>query len=360
MRYRHWVAFVTGLLIVGVAAMPQASAKARTIVTTTSCTPGAHTMTRYLAGVAVGGLQPWNTERAADYKAMANANATWIRSDLAWEYLEPSPGNWQWGLYDPVVQDAKAVGLKYLAILHTVPAWANSGIGDYGIPNDTTKYTNYAYQTVKHYLQLGVNTYEIGNEVNLTHPGWAPDGAFYTTNMLIPIVDGVRQAATELGKSVTIIMGSMAPTDWDPAGVNQSTFLTDVYTTLAGVGYFDAIAWHPYTGADNPMTGAQFVPDSAALATIMSSHGDGAKKIWGTEYGQATGGSNSITEQAQAILVTQAYNTWYAQSWAGPLFWYAGRDTGTDLIDREQHFGLLRYNGSRKPAYCAFQAIAMR
>lgn len=309
-------------------------------------------------GVAVGGLQPWSTTRAADYAAMGAAHATWIRSDLAWEYLEPTQGSWQWGLYDPVVSDAQVHGMRYLAILHTVPAWANGGTGDYGLATDPTTLTNYAYQVGRHYLPRGVTEFEIGNEVNLPHPGWTPDGATYVIRTLMPIVAGLRQAQAEVGTSMTILLGSMAPTDW-AGGVDQATFLTDVYTAGAH-GWFDAIAWHPYTGADTPLTGQQFVPEPVALAAIMATNGDGGKKIWGTEYGQATGGPNSVTEQTQASLVTSAMSTWYAQPWAGPLFWYSGRDTGTAYDDREQHFGVLRYDGSHKLAYARLQQLLTR
>ena len=122
-------------------------------------------MTGYIAGVAVGGLQPWTERHHKDFVMMGYANATWIRSDLAWEYLEPTQGTWQFDLYDKVVNDAHDAGCKYLAILHTVPAWANGGIGDYGLVTDPATLSNYAHQVAMHYLPLGINTFEIGNEV---------------------------------------------------------------------------------------------------------------------------------------------------------------------------------------------------
>jgi hypothetical protein len=41
-------------------------------------------------------------------------------------------------------------------------------------------------------------------------------------------------------------------------------------------------------------------------------------------------------------------------TFTGPFFWYQIRDQGTDPADREQNFGLLRRDGSPKPAYGAF------
>jgi hypothetical protein len=51
---------------------------------------------------------------------------------------------------------------------------------------------------------------------------------------------------------------------------------------------------------------------------------------------------------------------WYSKPYAGPLFWYSGRDTGTSTSDREEHFGFLRFDGSKKPAYAAMSAVLTR
>jgi hypothetical protein len=311
-----------------------------------------------VGGIALGAGEPWNPRRAADYKAMGNAHATWVRSDIGWEYVEPVKGGWRFDMYDPVIADAKANGMRYLAVLHTVPSWANNNAGDYGPPADLSLLTNYCYQTAKHYLPLGVSDYEIGNEINLPHPGWNPTGAVYAKQYLIPCVSGVRKAATELGKTPNIIFGSLAPTDWT-GGTNQATFLTDAYNNGAK-GLFDAVGWHPYTGADAPANSVHMNGDSAQLNTIMAAHGDGSKKIWATEYGIPTGGPNSVSEQAQVSTVSSSLSVWYSKSFAGPMFWYSGRDSGTSTSDREQHFGLLRFDGSAKPAYATVAALFAR
>jgi hypothetical protein len=320
--------------------------------TTAPAPPVAGPVKGYLGGVALGALQPWNSRRAADFQAMRAANATWVRSDLGWEYLEPVKGDWRFGTYDPVIADAKAAGLRYLAILHTVPGWANKNAGDYAPPTDLSLLTNYCYQTARHYLPLGVTDYEIGNEVNLPHPGWAnPTGTLYTRGFLQPCVAGLRRAQNEVGIRANVLFGSMAPIDWT-GGTNPLTFLTDAYSAGAG-GQFDAVGWHPYTGSDAPATSPHMNADTVTLNGVMAMHGDGAKKIWATEYGAPTGGPYSITEAAQATLVPDALRVWYSRSFDGPLFWYSGRDTGTDAGDREQHFGLLRFDGTAKPAYSA-------
>ena len=112
---------------------------------------------------------------------------------------------------------------------------------------------------------------------------------------------------------------------------------------------------HPYTDG-SPTTDPHMGTDVAAMYNTMIAHGDGAKKVWGTEYGVPTGGPWSVAESTQAEYVDQAVDAWYAKAYTGPLFWYSARDTGTSPDDREQHFGLLRFDGSAKPAYARLGA----
>jgi len=99
----------------------------------------------------------------------------------------------------------------------------------------------------------------------------------------------------------------------------------------------------------------------------MVSKGDSNKKIWVTEYGAPTGGPGSVrgldeltftydfdymSETAQQSMVQQV-TTFYGQNkdWMGPFFWYSLKDNGTDRNTPENFFGLLRFDGSKKPAY---------
>lgn len=315
--------------------------------------PVVPTPTRRVGGVAVGDVQPWNASRQSDYAAMSAANATWIRTDIGWKYVQPTSSEWRWDLFDGVLSDMTANNLRYLAILHTVPGWANGNTGDYGPPTDLQLLENYCYSAVKRYLPRGVSDYEIGNEVNWPHAGWTPTGAYYVSKFLNPCAHGARQAAIEVGRPVNLIFGSMAPGSAG-GGQDPQTFLTEAYANGAR-GLTDAVAYHPYGGMP-PTVENNMVNVPPALYRIMSDNGDGAKKIWATEYGLPTGGDVSWGEQVQADWVNGAFDTWYGFSFAGPLFWYAARDWGTDPVDREEHFGVLRVDGSAKPAYATLKA----
>jgi hypothetical protein len=83
----------------------------------------------------------------------------------------------------------------------------------------------------------------------------------------------------------------------------------------------------------------------------MTNHGDGAKKIWITEFGAPTGTSvNAVSEQDQATILLQAQQQVTQWNWAGPLMYYELVDGGTDPTDGEQNFGVLRADLSLKAA----------
>ena len=103
----------------------------------------------------------------------------------------------------------------------------------------------------------------------------------------------------------------------------------------------------------------QMYGTSPSLRSVMVANGDGAKKIWATEFGAPTNGPGGyVSEATQAQYVTQAYAAFRSYDWAGPLMWYSHRDAGTTTDTRENFFGLLRYDFSPKPAYTAYQTAA--
>ena len=313
---------------------------------------------RRIGGIAVGELQTYNPRRAADFDAWNAANATYVRTDLGWKYVQPTSTSWSWSLYDSVLADMQARNLKYLAILHTVPAWANGGAGDAVAPTNLALLTEYCYQTVKHFRPRGVVDYEIGNEVNYAQDGLIPTGAQYARQFLVPCASGARRAATELGQPVNLMFGSMAPGAGVGGGQEAVAFLTEAYANGAR-GLTDSLGFHPYGGL-NPAVEPNMVTLPATIRAVMQANGDGTDKMWATEYGLPTGGTTSWSEQVQADWIGTAYDAWATHAYSGPMIWYAGRDSGTSATDREQHFGVLRYDGSAKPGYAALKAKLTR
>jgi polysaccharide biosynthesis protein PslG len=98
-----------------------------------------------------------------------------------------------------------------------------------------------------------------------------------------------------------------------------------------------------------------------SFRSIMSLYGDDRKQIWMTEYGAPTGGINSwgttVSEQRQAEMIAQSLTLAASYSWSGPVFWYNTKDfCAAGSADSECYYGMMRSNGSPKPAFNAFKA----
>jgi hypothetical protein len=67
-----------------------------------------------------------------------------------------------------------------------------------------------------------------------------------------------------------------------------------------------------------------------------------------------------MSEAGQAAQITEAYTTWNAYSWAGPLFVYTQRDHRAYGAsgDSFNYYGMLRNDFSPKPAWSAYRALA--
>ena len=115
-------------------------------------------------------------------------------------------------------------------------------------------------------------------------------------------------------------------------------------------------------GGSNPGSAwAQLDATTTSMRSLMvAHHGDGAKLVWGTEFGAHTdpAGQGFVDETEQAAVPPRGYELWSSFSWAGPLTWFSSQDTGADPSLRDDFFGLTRTGGAPKPAYFAFKALA--
>jgi len=119
----------------------------------------------------------------------------------------------------------------------------------------------------------------------------------------------------------------------------------------------DAFADHPYWYGHNPDEDDAAGPFDriAMLRQRMNEHGANDKAIWITEYGESTAGcaEECVSESTQAehlrAMVDAAAS--HADWGIRMLLLYQLRDRGTSSGQRELQFGLLRQDGSPKPAY---------
>ena len=273
--------------------------------------------------------------------AMASTGDRWVRLDVPWPMVESRPGRWDWGPEDTAVTAARTAGLTVDVILDYAPDWAIRGHAP-----DPVAYGAFVTRAVERYAPLGVHTYEIWNEENLSSAWPAPiDPVAYGRTLAAAYTAVHRHDPQGL-----VLLGGLgrAPQVDSPLAEGAGSFLRQLLSSGFGRD-FDAVAVHPYSYPEPPGLGG---PDDLFatvphLHDLMAHYGQGAKQIWITEYGTPAAGP--IGDLQQAAYLRSAVDTARRWSWAGPLFVFSWQDGGG------QSFGLIDAAGQPKPALAVFR-----
>ncbi len=332
-------------------------------------------------GIAAGGsLGDLNDsqldQRMAD---IAASGAKWIRFDFNWSLIQPdNASDYNWGPYDKLVALAQKHGLYILGILDFTPAWARGNAcndSDKCPPADNKVFANFAKTISGRYLNRGLHYWEVWNEPN-SPQFWAPtaDPAGYT-RLLRETYAGLHA----VDKNAYVITAGLSPQETNDKSYSPIDFLRAMYQAGAK-GSFDAVADHPYTFPISPKTNVphawtQMADPKNSLHAVMSANGDQNKKIWITEYGSPTGGPGPLStlsspnldqhpykvdDALQAKLLGDAIDLYKSYNWVGPFMYYSYQDAGTTQDTNENFFGLVRADGSKKPAYQVFHDAATK
>ena len=311
-----------------------------------------------IAGFSPGG--PFMSQDDAtivrELDGMRRTGATWIRLDFSWSWMEPQRGTFQFAKHQKVVEWARARGIRTIALVSYTPGWAQPrDCRDAKCaPADVGDYARFLKQLVGHFSPLGVKHYEIWNEPN-QYFWWKPlpSPARYAS-----LLRAAYPAAKSVDRSITIIAGAFAPTYDSPDGryIRSTTFVRRLYDNGAR-GSFDAISIHPYSGDSPPAVGGDWNMMTAVMPEIyatMRAHGDGAKKIWGTEMGYSTLGDKAVPERTQGEYLQQAFQLWTRYPYTAGLMVFTYRDMGTNRSQAFENRGLVRRDFSPKAGHDIF------
>jgi hypothetical protein len=327
----------------------------------------ANTFGQGMFGIAAGStLQNESSTPSVMDQDLSNdrsAGARWVRIDINWAQIQQAgPTSYYWTAIDDAVAQAEADGLNVLGTIVFTPSWARPAGASATYGPDPATYARFAGIAVAHYAAMGVHDYELWNEPNISG-FWtpAPSPAAYTA-----LLKAAYPAIKAADPTATVISGGLSPAATDGTNYTPPDFLAGIYAN-GGQGYFDAVANHPYCwpaypgDPDNWSAWYQMYGTSTSLRSLMIAHGDGGKKIWGTEFGAPTNGpagSSYVSQAVQADMISRAFALWSTYSWAGPLFIYDGRDLGTSTDTIENFFGISNSDFSPKPSYYAYQSAA--
>jgi hypothetical protein len=265
---------------------------------------------------------------------------TWRLWDasVAWPYLEPQKGKWNFSNLDLYVTQAEQHHVEILLPLALSPPWASarpteqsgSPPGNAAEPKNIADWEDYV-RTIAIRYKGRIHEYEIWNEPNLK--------AFYTGS--VPqLVEMARIAYTTL-KEIDPMNLVSSPPFTGPGGVNW----LDQYLQAGGGKYADVIGFHFYV---NPAPPEEMVALMQRVEAVMSKHGVRNKQLWNTETGWAIQdaqsevkpapgkGFNSIVLSPDVAAAYLARS--YILSWASGvsrLYWYSWDNYVMGLVDHD-------------------------
>jgi hypothetical protein len=285
--------------------------------------------------------------------------AGWVRVWGEWEDAEPAPGQWKPDVIANMNADAnaaKAKGLKVLMVIQRSPA----------PPSDPRTFGRAMGELAARVP--AVDAWELWNEEDSERFfGGGANPAKYAA-----MVKSAYPAIKAAQPRDIVVTGATTG--------NNYPFIEQLYDHGLK-GNFDAIATHTDTACliDGPnrlyrepdgRLGRYIFSSYREVHEVMKRHGDGDKQIWMTELGWATHSTAptscdvgrwagqkaaGVTEAQQAEFLTQAYQCLASDPYVGVAFWFGLQDVPGG---EPGGHGLLRLNGSAKPAASAFRALS--
>ena len=323
--------------------------------------------------------------KAANIGHMNALGFNWVKFQMPWKDVEPSPGNYQWGTWDDVIGAYNAAGINVLLSIPKAPDWARPPGDDKSVEGPPADYGTFAkfLGDVAARYNGKVQAIEVWNEQNLWYEG---GGSPMPPEQYVAMLSAAYQSIKAANPNMIVVSGAMTPAgSVAGAAIDDIDYLNAMYAAgLKNVS--DAIGSHP-SGYNCPASGDwQTVTDPTATSfrgpfdnrhhswcfrgtmegyrNVMVAYGDTAKTIWPTEFGWAVSGNPQAgyeyardnTHEEQAQWIVEAYQLAKQWGWVGTMFlWnldYGVTAAGTELAN----FGILTPGGP-VPAYNALAGM---
>lgn len=333
-----------------------------------------------IAGAAVPGQLPLHVDAAAlpaqvvvdwrfgvieSYEAPGEASALgvgWTRVRFQWADVQAGgPGTWTPSVSDGQIGSELAAGRTVVGLLIGIPGWARDGNGlpsglhlPYDDPGNT--WGNFVREAVSRYNGR-INHWIIWNEPDIADPS-APGHTW----------DGSVEDFVQLQRVAYLVAKQVNPNAvihlpaityfWDPGYIYR--FLDVLVADPAAAGnnyYFDIATAHLYF---QPGTIYDVIQ---TFYGAMSSRGITGKSVWLVETNAppindpawpVSNWTLQVTQDEQAAFIPQALAAALAAG-ASRIAVYKLQDTAEDRTANPEPFGLLRQDGSRRPAFNSYR-----
>jgi len=271
-----------------------------------------------------------------------------VRVDFPWVHTENEKDVWTFERYDMIADVLTEHGIEICAVLGYSPQWLGAWND---APKDLAAYENYVRTVVARYKSK-IKYWECWNE---------PDSPVYFVpqdNMktYAPLLKIFYRTVKETQPDATVLVGGMT---------TDGYFKFKELFKLGAGDSFDVINYHPFVNPDNPNAFDEARQKMKLLRELMRKNGK-QPRIWVTEVGcpgvKKKGEARwwegvAQSEAEQAIFLTGIISALSMQDGVEKVFWAFWQDTDGHFGDAVDNLGLLRRDGSEKPAYQAYRTF---
>lgn len=325
-------------------------------------------------------------------QAVKDIGFNWLKVQIEWKAFEPSKGNIAWGEMDRIVNEVHGNGLNLLFSIVKAPKWARPPHTDFSVegpPANPQDYADFVGQVAARYCGR-LKAIEVWNEQNINYE-WGnepPDPARY-----VQLLAAAYRAIKAVCPQMIVVSGALTPAGDVTIGgqwraVDDINYLDAMYQHGLK-NYSDAIGAHP-SGYNCPPDGDwRTVTDPTAkfrgpfdnrhhswcfrgtmegYRNVMLKYGDGAKKIWATEWGWASVDGLGVppapgyeyaadnTAQEQAEWTVRAFEIARSWGWVGVMFlWNLNFAPVTGPQDEKAAWSIVDHNWQPRPVYYALK-----
>ncbi len=300
-------------------------------------------------------------------QAAGALGAGWTRVTFEWNQIQPNNAN-EWNerpVADAVLDAECAAGREIVGLISATPGWAidhSKGIGvpaGLFLPNDhpDNTWATFIRKLMTHHAGR-IQHWIIWNEPDIWDTGFQSWGG--TVDDFVQLMRVTYTVAHEVNPNIVIHLPAV--THWWDVNYGRELFLRRYLQALtadsmAGANnyYFDALTLHLYFNPDSVYDLSRFYLNLLGEFGIY-------KPLWIAETNAAPSNDPAwpvanpqfnITQEDQAAYIIQSFAMALAAG-AQRVAVYKMADLASDTANPEP-FGLVRQDGSRRPAFTAYQ-----
>lgn len=350
-------------------------------------------------------LRPWPADKFG-YGVQIHGNATvgdpiftmdsvegqlgldWVKMQIQWWLVHPSPDADQWFFYDGVIDEAANHNLNLMVSVVGSPDWTRAAANHIGPPDDYNEYANFLTELINRHPGK-IDAIEVWNEQNL-------DREWQTANGISPedyvrFLEVAYNAIKAADPNIIVISGALSPTgtgDWvrwaddfeyldralaagmlnfaDCVGAHHNGYNIAPDVAFDQAGSTAEAATAVFRGPfDNPHHSWSFKTTLDTYAQKIQAV-DPNMKLCVTEFGWASSEGYDVvpegfafaqdnTLEEQATYIVQAFQQMHTSDdvWLAFLFNYDFGNKGSGPGDDPVPYSIVDLNGVPRPAFAA-------